>query len=176
MPARSEGDPDLVDCTLNRFGRDRGNLDVHPAPRAVDLLKSGERNYREVVLRLAEDISDGLCNADYSEWTSVYFDFGANGINGGEELIGNIRAHETGIRAVVFVFFSNVPALSHLHCIYIDKIVGDAPQSDVVEHLRSATNIHGLAGIGRGVFDVHGMFLDGMKIIELDVLVFLVSI
>src|SRR5437868_14260305 len=135
MPARSEGDPDLVDCTLNRFGRDRGNLDVHPAPRAVDLLKSGERNYREVVLRLAEDISDGLCNTDYSEWTSVYFDFGAHGINGGEDMIGNIRTHETGIRADVFIFLSDVPPLSPLHCIYIFKIVADAPQSYFVGHL-----------------------------------------
>jgi hypothetical protein len=132
MPARAHDGPRLVHGLLHPLRPARLDVDIESVRmRAVHLEPGHDRDVNEVVLRLSHDGSDGLCDPDHGEHFAVDIDLFAEGVDVGEQLLGNIHANHCGRAAMVVISIRNVAACLGCLDIHVTHVCRHAPDADV---------------------------------------------
>src|SRR5208282_1640314 len=120
------------------------NVDDQISPLAVFAIvfqKCPNRNVDEVVLRLPEDGSKRLGYADHEIAAAIDVNRFSDGIDGGEQLSGDLLSDKSDIRSAVIIGIGDVAPGLHFLDIHIGDIGGDAADINVVQRLGSEADL-----------------------------------
>src|SRR5262249_10965762 len=106
-----------------------------------------------------------------SERDSVDLDLSPYRIERREQLAHNLTPDEADVRAMLFFLGTDIPTLAHPYRIYVDHIVGNAPQYEVLQSLTLVLDLDPAADLGSSILNVDRVLHNCLEILDLYVLV-----